>query len=72
MMTRGNLHLLTSYVSKVSGVLVQILVGAKSNEYRAALHLLGILVPLQDRLVTADAVFKLRDFSQRVLDAGSH
>ena len=42
-------------------MLAQMAVGAKTNEHKAALELLGILPPLAGAVVTADAMFTHRD-----------
>jgi hypothetical protein len=66
------LHLLAAYVPHAAAVIAQVPVGAKTNEHKAALRLLGLLPPLQGRLVTADAMFTQRDFAEKVREAGGN
>jgi hypothetical protein len=58
-------HLLAAYAHEANTALAQMRVDAKTNEHKAALTLLDIL-PVQDRLVIADAAFCQRDLSQKV------
>ena len=62
-------HLLSAYAPHVAAVVGQIRVDSKTNEYQAALELLGVL-PLQGKGVTGDALFCHRDFCQAVLNGG--
>ena len=63
------LHLVAAYTDKLGLVLVQLPVNAKTNEHKAALALLK-LIALEGTLVTGDAAFAQKDFSQQVLDGG--
>ena len=67
--TVPGLHLLTAYAPQAQAVLGQLRVDAKTNEYKAALELLGVL-PLQGKTVTADAMFTQRDFCEKVREGG--
>jgi hypothetical protein len=62
-------HLLSAYVPSAAAVIAQMRVDAKTNEYKAALELLGVL-PLAGKVVTFDAMFTHRDVAQQVLDQG--
>jgi DDE family transposase len=62
-------HLLSAYTHEAGQVLAQVRVGAKTNEHKAALELLGIL-PLAGRIVTGDAMFCQRDLSQEICKNG--
>jgi hypothetical protein len=62
-------HLLAAYAPKVSAVLGQLRVDAKTNEHKAALELLGIL-PLEGKVVTGDAMFCQKDVCAKVLEGG--
>jgi hypothetical protein len=63
------IHLLTAYVPAAAAVLKQLRVDCKTNEHKAALKLLGVL-PLQDKVVTGDAMFTHRDVAQQICDGG--
>jgi hypothetical protein len=63
-------HLLAAYAPQVAAVLGQLPVGAKTNEHKAALELLGILPPLSGAVVTADAMFTHRDVCAAIRDRG--
>jgi hypothetical protein len=56
-------------VPAAATVISQLRVGAKTNEHKAAMRLLGFL-PIRDKVVTADAMFTHRDFAQAVRDGG--
>jgi hypothetical protein len=62
-------HLVAAYSDTLGTALTQLPVDAKTNEHKAALRLLK-LVPLQGTLVSGDAAFAQRDFSQEVIDGG--
>lgn len=62
-------HLLTAYAPEVAAVLGQLRVDGKTDEHKAALQLLGVL-PLEGKVVTADAMFTHRDFCAAVRDGG--
>lgn len=62
-------HLLAVYAVTSGVTLAQTPVGDKTNEHKAALDLLR-QVPLQNRVVTGDAMFTHRDFCTTVLDGG--
>lgn len=49
----------------------QLRVDSKTNEHKAALELLGVL-PLEDKIVTADAMFTHRDFCTEVRRRQGH
>lgn len=53
-------HLVAAYAPEAGAVLGQLRVDAKTNEHKAALELLNVL-PVQGRVVTADAMFTHRD-----------
>lgn len=63
-------HLLTAYASQAAAVLGQLAVGAKTNEHKVALELLGILPPLNGAVVTADAMFTHRDVCAAIRGRG--
>lgn len=62
-------HLLTAYAPEIAAVIGQLRVDGKTNEHKAALQLLGVL-PLEGKVVTADAMFTHRDFCEAVCDNG--
>ncbi len=62
-------HLLTAYAPEVAAVMAQMRVDGKTNEHKAALQLLGVL-PLQGKVVTADAMFTHRDVCSAVCGGG--
>jgi DDE_Tnp_1-associated/Transposase DDE domain len=62
-------HLLAAYAPKVTAVLGQLRVDAKTNEHKAALELLGLL-PLEGKVVTGDAMFCHKDVCAKVLEGG--
>jgi hypothetical protein len=62
-------HLLAAYAPKVTAVLGQLRVDAKTNEHKAALELLGLL-PLEGKVVTGDAMFCQKDVCAKVLEGG--
>jgi len=62
-------HLLAAYVPAAAAVLAQVRVGAKTNEHKAALQLLGLL-PLEGKVVTGDALFTHRDVAEKVHASG--
>lgn len=62
-------HLLTAYAPQVAAVVGQLRIDGKTNEHKAALQLLGVL-PLEGKVVTADAMFCHRDFCEQVLEGG--
>jgi hypothetical protein len=62
-------HLLSAYVGKCASVIAQMRVGAKTNEHKAALELLGVL-PLEGKTVTGDAMFTHRDVAETITGAG--
>lgn len=64
-------HLLAAYAHQTSAVLGQLSVQSKTNEHKAALHLLN-LIPLKDTILTGDAIFCQRDLSRKVLRKGGH
>src|SRR5262249_60307727 len=55
-------HLVAIYAPAVEAVLAQVRVDAKTNEYKAALQLLG-LIPLGGKVVVGDALFCQRDLA---------
>jgi hypothetical protein len=65
----GARHLLALLDEPTGGVLRQMPVDAKTNEYKAAPQLLDGLV-LEGRLITGDAMFCHRDLAQQILDQG--
>jgi hypothetical protein len=56
-------------VPAAAAVPAQLRVGAKANEHKAALRLLGV-PPLAGRVVTGDALSTHRDFARAALDGG--
>lgn len=62
-------HLVAAYAPDAQAVLAQVKVGAKTNEHKAALELLGLL-PLKGRIVTGDAAFCQRDICALITNAG--
>ena len=62
-------HLLAAYAPRVTAVIAQLRVDAKTNEHKAALEFLGVL-PLRGKIVTGDAMFCQRDFCEKVIDSG--
>jgi hypothetical protein len=66
-------HLLAAYAHEAKVVLEQVPVGAKTNEHKAALELLGLLPrgALKGKVVTGDAIFCQRDLSERVVKKGA-
>ncbi len=62
-------HLLAAYAPRVTAVLGQLRVAAKTNEHKAALELLGLL-PLEGKVVTGDAMFCQKDVCAKVLEGG--
>jgi hypothetical protein len=62
-------HLLAAYSNTLGTALIEIPVDAKTNEHKAALKLLK-LIPLQGVLVTGDAAFTQKDFSQDITTRG--
>lgn len=62
-------HLVAAYASEVEAVIAQIRVDSKTNEHKAALELLG-LIDVQDKLVTADAMFCQRDLAGQIIEQG--
>jgi hypothetical protein len=67
--TAPGIHLLAAYAPDVAGVVAQIRVDGKTNEFKASLELLGIL-PLQGKVVTGDAIFCQKEFCETVIDGG--
>lgn len=64
-------HVLAAFAHEAKIVLDQIPVDAKTNEHKAALELLD-MIPLEDKLVTGDALFCQRDLSQKIRKKGGH
>ncbi len=64
------IHLLAAYAHEARVVLDQIPVGAKTNEHKTALHMLD-LIPLEGKVVTADAAFCQRDLSRTIRKKGA-
>jgi hypothetical protein len=62
-------HLLAAYAPHVSAVIAQIKVDAETNEHKAALEFLGIL-PLRGKVIAGDAMFRQRDFCEKVIEQG--
>ena len=73
--TRGDdlpaVHLLAAYACELRVAVAQLRVDSKTNEHKAALELLGVL-PLKDKIVTADAMFTHRDFCVEVRRGQGH
>lgn len=67
--TLPGVHLLAAFAPHADAVVSQFRVDAKTNEHKAALEMLGVL-PLADKIVTADAMFTHRDFAAAVIRAG--
>jgi hypothetical protein len=63
------LHLLALYAPETGAVLAQQPVPATTNEYKAALELLGVL-PLAGAVVTGDAIFCQPEVCQKVRKQG--
>ena len=66
-----NVQLLSLLDQATGGVLGQQAVDPTTNEAKAALELLKVIV-LEGRLITGDAMFCHRDLSQQILDDGGH
>lgn len=64
-------HLLAAYAHEAKIVLDQIPVDAKTNEHKAALELLD-LIPVEDKVITGDAMFCQRDLSQKIRKKRGH
>lgn len=62
-------HLLAAFAVDSGAVLAQWRVDAKTNEHKSALAKLGVL-PIEGKLITADAMFTHRDFAQKICDLG--
>ena len=62
-------HVLAAYAHEARVVLDQIPVDAKTNEHKTALHLLD-LIPIEDKVVTGDAMFCQRDLSRKIRKKG--
>jgi hypothetical protein len=62
-------HLLALYADRNSAVLAQLRVDAKTNEHKAALELLKI-IPLENTLITGDAMFAQREIAREIVDGG--
>lgn len=62
-------HLLAAYAPQASAVLAQLRVEASTNEHKAALELLGIL-PLENTVITGDAIFCQRDVCETITAGG--
>ena len=62
-------HLVAAYAVKDGAVLAQLRVDSKTNEHKAALELLGIL-PVEGRVITADAMFTHRDVCSEIVEGG--
>ena len=65
------LHLLALYAPATAAVLAQRPVPATTNEYKAALELLGVL-PLAGAVVTGDAMFCQPEVCQAIRERGGH
>jgi predicted transposase YbfD/YdcC len=63
--------LLAAFAPHADVVLAQFCVDAKTNEQKAARETIGLL-PVSGKIVTADAVFTLPDFAERVTRSGEH
>lgn len=59
-------HLLAAYAHEAKAAVAQMRVGAKTNEHKAALDLLGVL-DLGGKVVIGDAAFCQRDLSREVV-----
>ncbi len=64
-------HLLAAYAPEIQTTLAQLRVDATTNEHKALLELLAV-VPLEGKIVTADAMFTHRDVCTAVRAAGGH
>ena len=62
-------HLLAAYAPDVQAVVAQLRVDAKTNELKAALEMLAVL-PIQGRVVTADAIQTHREVCAAVIEGG--
>jgi len=62
-------HLLAAYAPDVQAVVAQLRVDAKTNELKAALEMLAIL-PIQGRVITADAIQTHREICAAVIAGG--
>jgi DDE_Tnp_1-associated/Transposase DDE domain len=62
-------HLLAAYAPDVQAVVAQLRVDAKTNELKAALQMLAVL-PLQGRLITADAIQTHREICAAIIEGG--
>ena len=62
-------HLLAAYAPDVQAVVAQLRVDAKTNELKAALEMLAVL-PLQGRIITADAIQTHREICATVIAGG--
>jgi hypothetical protein len=62
-------HLLAAYAPDVQAVVAQMRVDAKTNELKAALEMLAVL-PIEGRLVTADAIQTNREICAAVIEGG--
>jgi hypothetical protein len=65
------IHLLSLLDQATGYTLRQEEVDGKTNEHKAALHLLKSLV-LQGKVITSDAIFCQRDLCQQIVDEGGH
>jgi hypothetical protein len=63
------IHLLAAYAPDVQAVVAQLRVDAKTNELKAALEMLAVL-PIQGRVVTADAIQTHREVCAAVIEGG--
>ena len=63
-------HLLAAYAHEAKLVLDKIPVDAKTNEHKTALQMLD-LIPLEGKVVTADAAFCQRDLSRKIRKKGA-
>lgn len=63
------IHLLAAYSNTLGTTLIELPVDAKTNEHKAALKLLK-LIPLEGVLITGDAAFTQKDFSQAITAGG--
>jgi hypothetical protein len=62
-------HLLAAYAPRLSAVLAQLRVDAKTNEHKAALELLNILPPRRGGyIITGDAMFTQTEVCQAIRD----
>lgn len=65
----GGLHLLTAFAHEAQTAIEQMAVDAKTNEHKQAMQMLDLL-PLEDKIITGDAMFCQRDLSGKVLEKG--